>query len=291
MTTSPPTDRVVAIVNLLASTELSATRTVSGIAAELGLNRATTTAVLSALESAGWVSRGEDLAYSVGAGLIGMGAAVRRSLPLPASTAQYLDALVAAVGGGVTLSLVESGSLTVLAARNGHGRRTPGMSVGRRIPLIAPAGAAVMPWRGAAERAVWLDNAPAGQRDSINTLLELVAESGVALWRPEGEGADLLDVLAELLDVADEQLLRPRLRHRVLAQLPRLAGRPYTRAELHSDDALPISYLAAPVFDHDGVARFEVQLGPLRAAVTRADRNRYIAALLETSRSLSGVPS
>ncbi|MGZ4560464.1 MAG: helix-turn-helix domain-containing protein [Mycobacteriaceae bacterium] len=285
--TSPPTDRVVAVVNLLAGSGRAGGRTVSAIAAELGLNRSTTTAVLTALESAGWVRRGEDLGYVLGAGLIGTGEAARRSLPLPRSTGECLDALVEAVGSGVTMSLIEPGSLTVVEARHGGGRLLPGMSVGRQIQLVAPTGAAVMPWRSVAERGAWLATAPTGQRQMVIELLELVSDSGVAIWRPKEDDAALLDVLADLLDVADDQLLRPHLRQRVLAQLTKLAGRPYSRAELVSDDPLPISYLAAPVFDKHGVARFEVQLGPLRAAVPRVERDRYIAALRETSRALS----
>ena len=287
MTASPPTDRVVRIMDLLA-TGAPGSGTVSRIAAELGLNRATTTAVLAALESAGWVRRGADRSYTVGGGLVGIGEAARRSLALPNGAREQLEALAASVGGGVTMSLIEPGWLTVVEVAQG-GARVAGMAVGRRIPLVAPSGAAVMPWRDASERSAWLATAAPAHRPMVTELLQLVAEVGCAIWRPEQDEAVLTEVLTDLLEVVDEQLLRPHLRQRVLGQLTTLAGRPYSRAELASDDALPISYLAAPVFDEHGIARFEVQLGPLRAAVPRADRERYVALLRETSAALTAA--
>ncbi len=285
--TSPPTDRVVAIMSQLAASDGVAGRTISEIAVSLELNRSTTAAILVALESAGWVRRTDDRRYVLGGAVIAVGDAARAHLPLPAATTAQLWTLADAVSCGVTVSLIEPDHLTVMATQSGQKVAPAGVSVGRRIRLVCPAGASVMPWRSAAERARWLDTAPADQRPAVVALLELVAKTGVALWRPKRDDTGLLDVLAKLLEIADDQLLRPRLRQQVLAQLSELAGRPYTRAELSSEEALPLSYLAAPLFDADGTAQFEVQLGPLRAAVPRAERDRYIAALRDTTVALS----
>ena len=284
---SPPTDRVVAIMSQLAASDGVTGRTIAEITLALELNRSTTAAVLAALESAGWVRRTEDRRYLLGGAVIAVGDAARTQLPVPAATTAQLRTLADAVGCGVTMSLIETDHLTVMATQSGQKVAPAGVSVGRRIRLACPAGASVMPWRSATERAYWLDTAPAEQRPAVMALLELVAETGVALWRPKRDDTGLLDVLAELLEIADDQLLRPRLRQRVLAQLSELAGRPYTQAELSSEAALPLSYLASPVFDADGTARYEVQLGPLRAAVPRAERERYIAALRDTTVVLS----
>ncbi len=285
---SPPTDRVVAIMTHLSGPEGAAGCTVSGIAVDLEMNRSTATAVLAALEAAGWVRRADKSRYVLGAGVIAVGDTARTRLPLPSETATRLRGLADAVGCGVTLSLIETDQLTVMATQRGHEAAPVGVAVGHRIRLASPAGASVMPWRSAAERSRWVGTAAPAQRQAVAELPVLVAETGVALWRPERDDTALIDVLAQLLEVADEQLLRPRLRHQVLTQLIELAGRPYTRAELASDEALPISYLAAPVFDADGSARFEVQLGPLRAAVPRAEREHYVAALRATTAALSG---
>jgi hypothetical protein len=42
------------------------------------------------------------------------------------------------------------------------------------------------------------------------------------------------------------------------------------------DEQLPISVLTAPVFDSDGRARRELQIGPFQSAVSRPPRQHYI---------------
>lgn len=64
-------------------------------------------------------------------------------------------------------------------------------------------------------------------------------------------------------------------------------GHPYEPAQLGVDRELPVSVLAAPVFDVEGPARWELQIGPFQSAVTRADRQRYIRELTSTARRLT----
>lgn len=64
---SPPTARVVRIVEMLAAAMQP--KTVSEIAASTGISRATATAVVNELEAAGWVARDDELRYRIGASL------------------------------------------------------------------------------------------------------------------------------------------------------------------------------------------------------------------------------
>jgi DNA-binding IclR family transcriptional regulator len=95
---------VVAVVELLA--RQSTPSSVASIASRLELNRSTVTAILLALERAGWASRQSDRRYTLGTGLIGVAEAVRSSLPLADRFADALDELAQHAGCGASLAMV-----------------------------------------------------------------------------------------------------------------------------------------------------------------------------------------
>lgn len=279
---SPPTRRVIEIVSLLNAEREPAT--VAGMAERLGIARATATAVLAELEAAGWAVRVPQRGYRIGPAFLALGAAL-----LPGRVDDIFTELTECTGCGATLSLIEPEHLTVLYVRHGPDRVVPGIPVGHRIPLRFPAGAAVMPWRVAAERNTWIATADDSEKRTASGLLTLARERGAALFRPRADDAGLVDLLADLLSAAGTELLQPRLHTRALRKLAVLTARPFTAAELDSDTDLPLSYLAAPVFDAGGTAAYEVQLGPLRATTTRAERDDYVTATLDAAREVTAA--
>ncbi|NEW39392.1 helix-turn-helix domain-containing protein [Nocardia cyriacigeorgica] len=279
---SPPTRRVIAVVELL--TESDRGLSASDIAASLSLARATVSAVLAELTVAGWVRRDEGLRYRPGP-------ALARLSPAPpgasgAAVQAELAALASAAGCGATLSRIESDRLTVVAKQYADARVVPGLHIGQSLPLAYPAGAAVMPWRTDAERRAWLATASGPGRRAAPALLRFVAGNGYAVFRPDADDAGLVDVLADLLGAVGAEVLQPQLRSRVLRQLSRLTARPYTDADIVSEESLPVSYLSAPVFD-GATAPYEVQIGPLRPAVGRVERAGYIEAIRVGAQAIS----
>lgn len=268
---SPPTRRVLDVLTLLAAA--GEPLPVGAVAERLGLARATVTAILAELDAAGWAHRDPGRRYRLGVAPVALlGGA-------PAGTvADALAALVARTGAGATLSRVDGDGLTVLAVRHAPDRAVAGLPLGHRIPIRFPAGAAVLPWRPAAELERWLETAPAAARESAGALPALVRERGAAVFGPRAGEADTVDLLTDLLAALGPESLEPRLRSRTLGRLAELTARPYTAADLDAPDPLPVSYLAAPVFDASDAATHEVQLGPLRSAVSRAERDEYLAA-------------
>ncbi|NUP27865.1 MAG: MarR family transcriptional regulator [Nocardia sp.] len=266
---SPPTRRVISVVELLAESERALT--VSEIVERLSLARATVTAVLTELCEANWVVRDANLAYRRGPAL----ARLSPAEPVGASVAvgAELAAMAEAAGCGATLSRIAGDRLTIVAKQYAGARIVPGLSVGQTIPVVYPAGAAVMPWRTAAERQRWL--ATTNGRPGAAELLDFVTTHGFAMFRPEADNAGLVDVLTELLGALGAELLQPALRAKALRQLGRLTSRAYTAADIDTRDALPLSYVSAPVFHGDQVP-YEVQLGPLRAEAGPEERARYI---------------
>ncbi|MEV0335709.1 helix-turn-helix domain-containing protein [Nocardia sp. NPDC050717] len=282
---SPPTRRVIEVMELLTRAERALTA--SEIAAALGHARATVIAILTELAEAGWVRRDRRRRFTPGPAL----AALRPvALEVPnAAVGAELKALAAAAHCGVTLSRIADGRLTVVAKEYATGARIlPGLAVGQSIPLGYPAGAAVMPWRAEAERRAWLASASGPARRGAPALLRFVTTHGCAMFRPDSDDAGLVDVLAELLGAVGAEVMQPQLRTRVLRQLSRLTARPYRDADLDSAEALPVSYLSAPVFG-SAEAPYEVQIGPLRATVSRAERADYVAAIRAGAEALSAA--
>lgn len=276
-TGSPPTDRVVAILELLAGQPEPSS--VASIASRLELNRSTATAILLALEHAGWVARQPDRRYGLGPGLLGVAEAVRASLPVSTRFTAVLDELVDQTGCGASLAVVGATDMTFLSVARGQSRVPAGVGAGLRLPLVAPAGAAAIAYRDTGTQQAWLASAPADQRPAFADVLTQLRDNGVAAFSLGAADTKMLDVLGEVVEMLAEHPRRGALRQRALELLIGLGGSPYTAAQFASPAALPVSYLIAPVFDDDGCTVYELQLGPLQPAVSAAQRRSYADAL------------
>ncbi|WP_436774522.1 helix-turn-helix domain-containing protein [Yinghuangia sp. YIM S09857] len=282
---SPPTDRVVAVVELLAGEDRALS--VADITATLGLSRSTVTAVLSGLESARWVRRLTDRGYVLGPGLLGVAGAVGRRVPLAEAAAVELAELTARTRCGATLCEVDGDALTFLAVEGGPGAFPVGVAVGARLPLRPPAGAVLVAWRSRQEQTDWVARAPHALRPALLELLDLVRVCGAALWRPDTDHGPLLTLLHDVVSELGEHPGRDAVHARLLDQLLVIAGRPFTADDLVSDEPLPLTFLAVPVLGADGHPRYELSLGSMTPVTPRADRDRYLEELRSTAERLS----
>jgi DNA-binding IclR family transcriptional regulator len=282
---SPPTDRVIAIVELLATQHQPSS--VASISSRLELNRATVTSILLALERAGWALRQADRKYTLGPGLVGVADAVRQLLPLSNEFTNAIEELAERAGCGAALALVGDTELSFLTVVRGRGRIPAGVDVGVRLPLVAPVAAAVIAHHDAQAQRMWLASAQNDSREALDDVLSQARQSGVVVFGLGGAAdPEALDVLAEVVELLAEHPRRAALRQRVFGLLAGLNGNPYTAAELATSQALSVSYLTAPVFN-TGQAVYELQLGPLRGAVSAPERNRYIREIRATAEKLS----
>lgn len=281
---SPPTDRVVAIVALLAAAHQPSS--VASIASRLELNRSTVTSILLALERAGWAVRHADRRYTLGPGLIGVADAVRQQWPLSTECTHAIEQLAERTGCGAALALVGTTELRFLTVVRGPGRIPAGVGVGVRLPLAAPVAAAVIAHRDAQARQTWLASAHQAGREMLDDVLTQVQQNGVAVFGLGDTNPEALDVLAEVVELLAEHPRQAALRQRVFELLASLNGNPYTAEQLAASQSLSVSYLAAPVFEK-GRAVYELQLGPLRDAVSAPERHRYIHEIRATAEKLS----
>ncbi|MGX1810314.1 helix-turn-helix domain-containing protein [Nocardia sp. NPDC055321] len=284
---SPPTQRVLDVLELLAGS--SAARTASDISHELGLSRSTAGAVLGVLEERDWVRRSPELTYQLGAGAMAFAASAqaRGDLPGPGTLAA-IEALAAELDCGAALAIVVRSHMVFVAVSTGRGRIPAVITPGARLPYRAPVGATIAAFNDEQSQQQWLRQAATRARmNEYRDVLEQIRTRGVAVWGVAAENAGFLDVLAEVAGHLDDHPATGALRDRVLTMLSDLGGRPYSAATVDSDFDLPISYLTAPVLKADGRAGWELQIGPLRPAVSRAEREHYSARLVATARQLS----
>lgn len=279
--TSPPTVRVVRIVEMLAAATQS--KSLSDIAATTGISRATATAVVNELVAAGWLVRDDELRYRVG---LALPRAVEATMPQEIQDA--LARIAAAAHAGATVSRISPKTLTIVAKAQAGRRAVAGFAVGQSIPLAFPAGSAVMPWRSSEERAQWLGTARGLSARSGQRLVQQVSDCGYVVYRPDHDDTGMVDLLSDLLGSVGSEVMEAALRERLLRQLSRLTSRLYSRDELTSDEVLPISYLAAPIFAGADAA-YELQLGPLLPSATRTEREVLITTLTQGARELSGL--
>ena len=283
---SPPTQRAVSVVELLSAAD--GPRSAAEIADDLALSRSTVGAILTALLARGWVQRLPDLTYELGPALLGIANNAREKLTVPATADAELERLALRVGCGAALSMLSGDQLSFIAVTEGRGRIPAGISPGTRLPLVPPAGAAIVAFSDIAVQRTWLSAPSAdGRRAELEQVLHDVRMFGVSVWGMDSASMPTLDVLADVAYRLSENPSDSRLRQRVLALFVTLGGGAYDHETLTADVDLPISYLTAPVFDKNGRAKWELQIGPLRQHVGREQREAYIEQLKATARRLS----
>ncbi|WP_418002809.1 helix-turn-helix domain-containing protein [Mycobacterium sp. PDNC021] len=281
---SPPTLRVIQIVELLASAELPGT--VADIADRLELSRSTVAAILVTLEERGWVVRLPDLTYRIGSAGVEFGVRASAQLPLGGSVIGEIDGLAQRVGCDAALIMGSATHLAFIYVTTGYGRIPTPLGTGARIPLRAPMGATMVAYASPSIQQQWLDTAPPEWRQDFADVFEQIHRTGVTAW---GLDTRNLDTIMLLGDIANHLIddAATALRERVIELLTGLSLRPYLAQTLATDRALPISCISAPVFNTEGDACWELQLGPMHPAMPRAERDRCMDELACTANSLS----
>ncbi|NKY48563.1 IclR family transcriptional regulator [Nocardia cerradoensis] len=283
---SPPTRRVVSVVELLAAHDGALTS--AEIADTLGLSRSTMGAILGTLEETGWVRRLPDLGYEPGPALLVLGGRLRDRLRDHDRVEAELRRLAERVGCGAALTSIAGSEVIFVAVAGGPGLIPAGIEAGTRIPLRPPAGAAVLAHAGLPAQRAWLQQAPPERRAEFEQVLETVRALGYCAWGLDAASLPTLRVLAEVVDHLSDRPADKALRERVLALLATIGGTAHSWADLDSDRALPISYLTVPVFDGERVA-MEVQIGPLSAAVGAVERAEYVRETVSAARRIAAA--
>ncbi|MCV7007862.1 MULTISPECIES: helix-turn-helix domain-containing protein [Mycobacterium] len=251
---SPPTERVVAIMELLAS---QPTRgfTLAEISRELGISRATGHAIMSTLAGRQWVVRAATGAYTWGPGIA--------SLSTPAPELRHhgiLQSLAESIGAQVFLARRESNSIVVI---DSAGETASGVHVerGLRMPLVAPFGRDYIAWSSTAAQRSWLagmGKPTTAMSRRMSLILNEIRERGYVIERLSREYIRVYTALRALGADGEPDAITVRLA-RALADLTviDILAAEFAEAGLHN-----IATISAPVFDADGVVIMSVSAAP-----------------------------
>lgn len=284
---SPPTDRVIAVLEYLAAHPRGASA--SQAARTLGLNGSTCAVLLASLERAQWVDRARDKTYRLGGGLLSVVDALRARFPLLGAGDTLLRRLSEELGCPCVLTRIHADHLLVVAAAGGE--ELAGSGTDRRFPIDPPYGSGAVAWRTADEIERWLD-LPAkpltrSERARYRRLLAGMRERGYAVWRlDEGDGP-LMGRVREMLDALRGESHSDALRERLVRLFASFGRHGYLASELARDRSVPVSYMIAPIFGPDGQPHYEIVVQLLRAAMRGDEIEQVGERLLATAALLS----
>jgi DNA-binding IclR family transcriptional regulator len=194
---SPPTERVLAILGLLAA-QPGREVTLSEIANELGLSISTCHAITSVLVARGYLLRSAtEKTFTLGPSLLTAGRAAEQALPAARGARARVAALGAELGVEAVASIVADGAITVVEwAPPPSGE--PAAHVGQRIPFTPPFGANHAAWASAPVVEDWLARAPRSTHDDLRHLLATIRERGYDVHRNDARAARFREAIGEL---------------------------------------------------------------------------------------------
>ena len=236
---------------------------VSELAREVGMPRATCDAVLLALAERALVDRRDpDLRYTLGPTCIAVGDAARAAGSLVARVEPLADALARETGTCVALAGHDGAELRVERVFDRGPAFGARAQVGESVPLVVPFGAVFVAWESASEIQAWLDRVGESltddERRRYHTALAAVRERGysiaVANVRP-----DLLEILERLVDQPGTiDAVRARD-----AAIREMTHSEYLPVAFDATALQRVNQMSAPVFDRAGrVALAIMVLGP-----------------------------
>jgi len=263
---SPPTERVLAIVETLAR----GAQSMSGLAQELGLSTATVHAILATLTQAGWTERdGSTKQYSVGPALVALAERVRAP---HASIQDLLARLATELSMPVSVSTRFGDALMVVHAAAPPGVDAP--EIGSHTPYALPFGSVVAAYDDAEARAAWLTRFGTPPPEALSELqvhLDRIRERGFSIERLGPSALRLVEVLQDVR--ADLSGLDP-LMQALVVEIAKTGLSPGPGRQ-------PVSTIVAPLTGSDGRVTRTLNAHPFRSMTpARASEvaHRLIAA-------------
>lgn len=253
--TSPPTERVVSIMQLLGSQPARAF-SLAEIARELGISRATGHAILTTLAAHHWVVRDSaTAAYFCGPGIA--------SLVKPASDRIFHGVLRELAESTATQAFLARRDANTIVVVDSAGQSASGMRIdlGLRMPLVAPFGRDYVAYSAASSQRAWLQGIgkpSAALSRRITAVITEIRERGYAVERLSREYVRVYTALRALGGDAEPDAITARLA-RAYADLTVID---VLRAELTGNSTHSIATISAPILDEDGVASMSITAAP-----------------------------
>lgn len=248
---SPPTERVIAVVELVGSNP-DRQFSLAEICRDLNISRATGHVILATLTAHDWVTRDPATnGYAWGPAIA--------SLTKPATTHVYrgdLQALAATTGTQVYLTRREGRTL-VIDQTAGECLTGPRIGPGHRTPLVAPFGRDYVAWSDAEVQKRWLEaigQPEPGLRRRMTAVLREIRTRGYVVERLTKEYVRVYTALRALTNDGEVDEITTQLA-RAFADLTVIDVLP---DELDGMTGHSIATISAPVTDADGTITMSV---------------------------------
>ncbi|MEH3154384.1 MAG: helix-turn-helix domain-containing protein [Gordonia paraffinivorans] len=272
---SPPTDRVVDVMEMLA-VEPDRRFSLAQICRSQGITRATGHAILATLVDRGWVHRDDvDTTYVLGDR---MGAVFARGR----APGRVLDELLRGLGRDldmpVSLATLRNRFL-VVTDTVAPPAVTPQVSIGLALPVIAPFGREYVAWADDDVRAEWMRLVPSGRPELVarlDAVLAAVRERGFTVDRLS---RPLVRVHAALQALGAE-IVVDELSASLAATYAELATIDVTDDELDAGDDVPVATISVPVGSRGGARAVTMSLAAQPFARVSPAEIRRIADVL-----------
>ncbi len=280
---SPPTERVVAILEFLAQRPHDRFG-LSVLARRLQLSKPTCLGILTTLTGAGYLVRdSSDKTYRLGPALITLGHTAQETMRVNPAAREELRLLSAAHSTTAALSAVIDDRITLLELVAPPGAPTP-VRVGQSYPFAPPVGLMFVLWDDEALQR-WLAMEPtiALRTDTarLNRVIEHCRASGYLVERLTPGGRRLYALMAGMSNTLPDEL------RALLGELISDIGeRVYLSDENSDAGRRDISVISAPVFDHH---RRQAMVASLHIgrALSEADIRRAAGGLMATADALT----
>ena len=255
----------------------------SEISRATGINIASCHAVLTSLIERGYLVRlPKHKTYKLGPSLIAVGKVAEKSNPMTVHAMRAADRLRTEFDVGVLLSTRIGHELLAIYAVEDRDGNLPGLYIGERLPLAAPIGAPFVAWGPESEIEAWIArrNEPLTEETTARMRrdIELIRERGYQLYFRSTVPRSIASLMSEmsstkhfdnykgeisdLVNTFDYHMSQPRL--------------------IDDDETYDIMLIAAPIFDRNGNAAFNLGLGGFTGGVTGRMIHRYTDRLMRS---------
>ena len=291
---SPQTDRVVALIGLLAAGQ-DRSLTLAELTRRLNVNKSTCYSMLVALVEAGWLLRDpRRKTYRLGPALIGIGRQAAAGFPALEFAREVLAQLSLELRLHCAAIATDGDSATVLDQVQDPAARGVGLPIGQSYPLRPPFGAGVVAWSGQGDIDRWLSHAAPDRHEEYRSALEAIRCRGFTVELAPASGSGYRRLLAELQQRSRTNVNDGRSAEELLLELVELADQErYLAGELELDALYPVNDLNAPVFNEDRTPGMVLAVSgftrPLRGSEVLAMGRRLLSATNELTRALGGM--
>ena len=279
---SPPTERVVRLLDLLARQPQEGL-SLSELARRLDISKATSLGIAGALTQAGYLVRADDKTYTLGPALLGLGRAASEAFTSLAFARPELRRLNQEVGVASSVSTLVDDKIVLLDRTGPHGELDGMLQVGQRYPYTPPSGLVLAAWLDDPDIAQWLADYPEVSMDSslehLRALVDTAREHGYIVERMSDVSVGALTLLAGL----EGHALPAPAEDAIANMVSNLADRHYVSRHLRRGGHYAVTFVSSPSFDHDGRPDLLLGLLVFRSHVAYNELTRYGAAVRQAA--------